>query len=177
MQEAVGAVRRGAARVVAHADGEDRVLARRDGHAGPGRDLQDDQAEAGRDGVGEPGEGGVLAVAAQQFGVLGVAGGQQLGLEAEGDEPGGVGRVRRGDGGRRGRGPVGFVGGGGPVCDGLAPRVGVLCAVVAHDTRSSVRKVLRKMLRVGPGRGGRAVTAPPSGPPPCRRRRAGPCPR
>lgn len=143
MQEAVGGVGRGAAGVVAHADGEDGVLARGDGHAGAGGHLQHDQAESGRHGVGEPGEGGRLPVAAEQFGVFGVAGGQQLGLEAEGDEPGGVGRVGRGDG-RGGRRVHRLVGGaralrrvrGGR----LAPRVGVLCAVVAHDGRSLLRK-------------------------------------
>ncbi len=76
-----------------------------DGHPRARGDLQDDQAEAGGDGVGEPRERRVLAVAAQQLGVLLVAGGLQLGLQAEGDEPGGVGGVGRGDGraGRRSR--------------------------------------------------------------------------
>ena len=58
VQEAVGGVGGGAAGVVAHADGEDGVLGGGDGHAGARGHLQDDQAEAGGDGVGEPGEGG-----------------------------------------------------------------------------------------------------------------------
>ena len=102
VQEAVGGVGGGAARVVAHPDGEDRVLGRGHGHPGARRDLQHDQAEPGGDRVGEPGERRVLAVPADQLGVLGVPGGQQLGLEAEGDQPGGVGDVGGGDR-RRGR--------------------------------------------------------------------------
>lgn len=97
MQEAVRRVGGGAAGVVAHADGEDGVLGGRHGHAGAGRDLQDDEPEARGDGVREPGERGVLAVAAEQFRVLRVAGGEQFGLEPEGDEAGGVGGVTGGD--------------------------------------------------------------------------------
>ena len=96
VQEAVGGVGGGAAGVVAHADGEDGVLGGGHGHPGARGHLQDDQAEAGGDGVGEPGEGRVLAVAAQQLGVLGVAGGQQLGLQPEGRRAGPRRRRRRG---------------------------------------------------------------------------------
>lgn len=106
VQKAVGGVGGGTAGVVAHAHREDRVLARGHGHTGAGGDLQHDQAEAGGDGVGDAREGGVLAVAAQEFGVLDVPRGQQLGLEPEGDETGGVGGVRGGDGARGGRGGV-----------------------------------------------------------------------
>ncbi|CAM5658216.1 hypothetical protein SVIOM342S_06170 [Streptomyces violaceorubidus] len=104
VQEAVAGVGGGATRVVAHADREDRVLGCGHGHSRTREHLQDDQPEAGRHGVGEPCERRVLAVAAQQVGVLLVAGGQQLGLEAEGDEPRRVGGVggRDGRGGRRG---------------------------------------------------------------------------
>ncbi len=103
VQEAVAAVGGGAAGVVAHADGEHGVLGGGDGHAGARGHLQHDQSEAGGDGVGEPRERRVLAVAAQQVGVLLVAGGLELGLEAEGDEPGRVGGVGGRDGGARGR--------------------------------------------------------------------------
>ncbi|CAM5463448.1 hypothetical protein STENM223S_05940 [Streptomyces tendae] len=104
MQEAVAGVGGGATRVVAHADGEHRVLGGGHGHPRARGRLQDNKAEAGRHRVGEPREGRVLAVAAQQVGVLLVAGGQQLGLETEGDEPRRVGGVggRDGGGGRRG---------------------------------------------------------------------------
>ncbi len=129
MQEAVGGVRGGAAGVVAHADGEDGVLGGGDGHSRAGRHFEDDQAESGGDGVGEPREGGFVAVAAQQFGVVRVAGGQQLGLEAVGDEAGGVGGVggsdRRLHAVRRFRGPgrgaarLRFDGGRVPLCGGL----------------------------------------------------------
>lgn len=140
MQEAVRGVGGGAAGVVAHPDGEDGVLAGGHGHAGARRDLQDDQAEAGGDGVGEAAEGGVLAVAAEQLGVLGVTGGEQLGLQPEGDEPGRVGGVGGGHRGVRGRD-----GGGGS--RGLAPR-GVLGVVVAHGWVSSAVRVVRVRVQV-----------------------------
>lgn len=136
MQEAVGGVGGGAAGVVAHPDGEDGVLTGGHGHAGARGHLQDDEAETGGDGVGEPAEGGVLAVAAEQLRVLGVPGGEQLGLQPEGDEPGRVGGVggghRRGGLDRRGRGRL----------HGLAPR-GVLGVVVAHGWVSSAVRVVR----------------------------------
>lgn len=147
MQEAVGGVGGGAAGVVAHPDGEDGVLTGGHGHAGARGHLQDHEAEAGGDGVGEPAEGGVLAVAAQQLRVLGVPGGEQLGLQPEGDEPGRVGGV---GGGHRGR-----AGGHGGVRGsrrrvGLAPR-GVLGVVVAHGYVSSAVRVVRAVR--GPLRG------------------------
>lgn len=104
MQEAVGGVGGGAAGVVAHPYGEDGVLVGGDGHADARRHLQDDQAEPGGDGVGQARERGLVAIPAEQFAVFGVAGGQQLGLEPEGDEAGGV----RGVGGRHGCGARGL---------------------------------------------------------------------
>ncbi|GDY40556.1 hypothetical protein SANT12839_014380 [Streptomyces antimycoticus] len=101
VQKAVGGVGGGPARVVAHADGEDGVLGGGDGHSGAGRDLQHDEPEPGGDGVGEAREGRFIAVAAQQLGVFDVARGQQLGLESEGHQPCGVGRVGGRDPGRR----------------------------------------------------------------------------
>ncbi len=121
MQEPVAGVGGGAAGVVAHADGEDGVLAGGDGHAGARGDLQDDEAEAGGYGVGETAEGGVLAVAAQQMCIRD---------RPERDEPGRVGGVGGGDpGALRGRA-------GGRRDIGLAPR-GVLGVVVAHGRISS----------------------------------------
>ena len=87
-------------------------------------------------------EGGVLAVAAQQFGVLGVAGGQQLGLQPEGDEPGGVGGVGGGD-----RGVAAATGVAG-AAGSLHARV--LGVVVAHGWVSS-----RAVVRWFGGAGGR----------------------
>lgn len=154
MQEAVAAVGGGAAGVVTHPDGEDGILAGGHGHAGAGRDLQHDQAEAGGDGVGEAAEGGFLAVAAQQFGVLGVAGGQQLGLESERDEARRVGGVRRGHG----------VGGPGRSrCRvGLAPR-GVLGVGLAHGCGSSAMRYGWWSRGRGPGRRRGAAGAAESG--------------
>lgn len=64
VQEAVGGVGRSAAGVVAHPDGEHGVLGGRHGHPGAGGDFEDDEAEAGGHRVGDPREGGFLAVAA-----------------------------------------------------------------------------------------------------------------
>ncbi len=183
VQEAVGGVRGGAAGVVAHAYGEDGVLVGGDGHAGARRDLQDHQAEPGGDGVGQAREGGLVTVAAEQFAVLGVAGGQQLGLEPEGDEARGV----RGVGGRHGRrarrrggagrGPPRVLRRGGQVP--LRRVVGAVLdggSVLTH-ARTSMRTSLWRravgVLRASCPAAG--IRPPPSGRPPCPPRPAGPC--
>lgn len=144
VQETVGGVGRRAAGVVAHPDGEHGVLGRRHGHPGAGGDFEDDEAEAGGDRVGEPREGRLLAVAAQQVGVFGVTRGQQFGLEPEGDEAGGVCRVGGGDSAARlvGKGRAGCLG-----AARLAPRGGVLCLVVAHGRCSLPGVVLAGVIR------------------------------
>ncbi len=162
MQEPVAGVDGGAAGVVAHADGEDGVLGGRHGHAGAGGHLEHDEPEPGGDGVGEPREGRVLAVAPQQLGVLGVAGGLQLGLQPERDEARGVGGV---GGGHRGGAAAAAARRCGGLRVGLRRRVGVV--VLSH-----VRLLLLRVC-VGCGRfgtaGHHAVGAAPVGVPVRRR--------
>ena len=179
VQEAVRGVGGGAAGVVAHPDGEDGVLGGGHGHPRPRGHLQDDQPEPGGDGVGEPGERRVLAVAPQQLARTPASrAGSSLGCSpketsrAASAASAGVTAPR--SPARRpssGSTPLGVLGHGTSV---LAPAGGAAGARGAGHCASARAPRSRHVGRAGSYGG---VTPPPYGPPPCPPRPAAPCPR